>query len=130
MRVDDTGLRPFKPGDRKSPRPSSEGSLGIAGGVDGLRRTLEARPRNCTGNIRLQGGVGIPVKTEVEDPSAQSNRKERELALDRAVARFEPILQFAHVRGKKNELRLCEPASGAMKPGLVRAAMRPSVKCC
>ena len=79
--------------------------------------------------------LGIPVKTEVEDPSAQSNRKEREFAWDRAVARSEPILQFAHVRGKNNEWadalsRLCEPASGAKKPGLVRVAMRPSVKCC
>jgi hypothetical protein len=50
----------------------------------------------------------------------------RELALDRAVAVFEPLLEFAHVRGTNNEWadalsRLAQPGSGAVVPGPLRS---------
>ena len=42
--------------------------------------------------------------------------------MDRAVAVFEPLLEFAHVRGTNNEWadalsRLAQPGSGAVVPG-------------
>jgi hypothetical protein len=49
----------------------------------------------------------------------------RELALDRALAAYEPRLELAHVRGKRNEWadalsRLAQPGSGAAVPGPLR----------
>ena len=61
--------------------------------------------------------------------SAAINTFGRELALERAVAVFEPVLEFVHVRGKNNEWadalsRLSEPGKAAVIPGPLRCIPR------
>ena len=56
----------------------------------------------------------------------------RELAIDRALAVFEPVLWFEHVPGKRNDWadalsRLAQPSSGAMVPEPLRVAVQREV---
>lgn len=77
-----------------------------------------------------KAALGALEKQRSSAPSV--NAVARELALDRALSTCEPLLEFAHVRGVRNEWadalsRLHQPGSNAVVPGPLRVVTRQTV---
>ena len=77
-----------------------------------------------------KAALGALEKERSKSPSI--NLIAREVALDRAMAEFEPLFDFRHVAGKCNEWadalsRLDQPGSGAVIPGPLRSVTRRAV---
>ena len=69
---------------------------------------------------------------EKERSKSPHNSIAREVSFDIALATFEPLILFGHVRGKNNEWadalsRIDQPGSGAMVPGPLRGCSRAEV---